>query len=98
MFMPINVPIDWNKIKEREQKVIRKSNERENSKQTHFQYTKGDYMTIQKPGILRKVSVPRLGPCKVLKHHTNGDITYEKAPNVTDIVNTQLVYPYYKKQ
>ena len=59
--------------------------------------TKGYYMTIQKPGILRKVFVPRLGPYKVLKHHANSDITYKKAPNVTDKVNICYIYPYYKK-
>ena len=42
--MPIDVPIDWTTIKERKQKAIKKSNERENMKQIHFQYTNGDYM------------------------------------------------------
>ena len=70
MFMPIKIPIDWI--------AICKSNERENSKQIHFQYQRGEYITLQKPGILRKLSVPRLGPYKVVKHHTNGDITNEK--------------------
>ena len=54
-------------------------------------------MIIQQPGILRKLSVPRLGPYKVLKHHANDDITYEKAPNVTGKVNIRCIYPYYKK-
>ena len=51
-------------------------------------------MTIQKLGILRKLSVLRLGPYKVLKHHVNGDITYKKDPNVIDKVNIHRVYPY----
>ena len=38
MFMPINVPIDWIAIKERKQKAIYKSNERENSKRIYFRY------------------------------------------------------------
>ena len=97
MFMPIETTIDWNSIKERKQKAIRNSNERENSKRIHLQYEKGDWITIQKPGILRKLSVLRLGPYKVLKHHTNGDITYEKEPFVNDKVNIRRTYPYYKK-
>ena len=40
MFMPIEATIDWNSIKERKQKAIRKSNERENSKRIHLQYKK----------------------------------------------------------
>ena len=79
MFMPIKATIDWNSIRQcKQEAIISKSNERENSKRIHRQYIKGDWLTIQKPGILRKLSVPRLGPYKVLKHHTNGDITYEK--------------------
>ena len=36
--------------------------------QKEFIYNKkkGDWITIQKPGILRKLSVPRLGPYNVL--------------------------------
>ena len=77
--MPIEIIIDWNSIKLRKQEAIRKSNERENSKRLYRQYKKGDWITIQNPGILRRLSVPRLGPYKVLKHHTNGDITNEKS-------------------
>ena len=83
--------------KSENKKTIRKSNERENSKRIHLQYEKGDWITIQKPGILRKLSVPRLGPYKVLKHHTNVDISNEKEPFVDDKVNIRRAYPYYKK-
>ena len=95
--MPIETIIDWNSIKQRKQEAIRKSNEQENSKRIHCQYKKGDWITIQKPGILRKLSVPRLGPYKVLKHHTNGDITYQKEPFVDDKVNIRRTYPYFQK-
>ena len=97
MFMPIEAKIDWNSIRERKQAAIRKSNEQENSKRIHRQYEKGDWLTIQKPGILRKLSVPRLGPYKILKHHTNGDITYEKEPNVKDKANIRRTYPCFRK-
>ena len=68
-----------------------------NSKRIHLQYKKGDWITIQKAGILRKLSVPRLGSYNVLKHHTNGDIIYEKEPFVNDKVNIRRIYPYYEK-
>ena len=97
MFMPIETTIDWDSIKERKQKAICKSNERENSKRIHRQYEKGDWITIQKPGILRKLSIPRLGPYKVLKHHTNSDITYQKEPFVEDKVNIRMIYSYFQK-
>ena len=87
MFMPVNKSIDWDAIRERKQKAIQKSNERENSKRINHTYKEGDWILIKKPGIIRKLAVPRLGPYKVLKHHNNGTITYEKEPFVTDKVN-----------
>ena len=45
-------------------------------------------MTIQKPGILRKLSVPRLRPYNVLKHYANSDITHEKS----QMLQTKLTY------
>ena len=68
-----------------------------NSKRKHFQHKEGDWITLEKLGILRKLYVPWLGPFKVLKHHTNSDITFEKEPFVNDKVNILQVYPYYKK-
>ena len=62
MFMPVPVSIDWEPTRERKQKAIRNSNEREKSKRILFQYKEGDWITLQKPGILRKLSVPWLGP------------------------------------
>ena len=66
-------------------------------KEFTFNMKKGDWIIIQKPGILIKLSVLRLGPYKVLKHHMNGDITYEKEPFVDDKVNIRRTYPYFKK-
>ena len=42
--------------------------------------------------------VSQLDPYKVLKHHANGDITYEKELHVTDKVNIRRFYPYYQKK
>ena len=97
MFMPIEATINWNSIREHKEAAIRKSNEQENSKRIHCQFEKGDWLTIQKPDILRKLSVPRLGPYKVLKHHMNGDITYRKEPFVDNKVNIRQPYPYFRK-
>ena len=93
--MPVNKSIDWDAIRERKRKAIQKSNERENSKRINHTYKEGDWILIKKPGIIRKLAVPRLGPYKVLKHHNNGTITYEKEPFVTNKVNIQRVDPYH---
>ena len=73
-----------------------KNNQRENSKRTLHQYYPGDWITItiMKPGIIPKLSVPKEGPYKVIKHHDNGMITYEKQPFKNDKVNQRLADPY----
>ena len=92
--MPINVETEWDEQTIRKQNKIAKSNQRENSKRTIHHYNPGDWIAIRKPGIIPKLSVPKEGPYKVIKHHDNGMITYEKQPFKNDKVNQRLADPY----
>ena len=67
MLSPVSVNIDWNAIRANKQMSINKNNTRENSKQIPHIYRKGDYITLKKPCILRKLTIPREGPYKVIK-------------------------------
>ena len=93
--MPKDTEIDWDIIKARKQERIAKSNDRENSKRTSHKYKPGDWITITKPGILRKLCVPRDGPYKVVKHHDNGMITYQKEPFTIEKVNSRRANPFH---
>jgi len=95
MFMPVNFPVDWEAIRARKQKSIHKSNIRENQKRIPHVYKEGDYVTLERKGIILKLSFPRQGPYKVLKAHDNGTVTIETAPFVTGRVNIRFVHPYY---
>ena len=75
------------KIRERKQKAIAKSNLRENAKRTH-------HITAKRPGIIRKLSIPREGPFQVIKHHSNGTVSYESEPFKEDRVNIRRISPY----
>ena len=94
MFLPVESPVDWEALKLRKQRAIAKSNRRENSKRKAHVHKPGDWITILKPGMLRKLAVPRMGPYKVVKHHDNGTLTYEKEPFTTDRVNIRRCEPY----
>ena len=75
---------------------IQQSTIRENSKRILHMYSKGDMITLRKPGaILRTLALPRQGPYKVIKHHENGSIKLKLEPNVVDRVNICRCYPYY---
>jgi hypothetical protein len=69
MFLPVSVDIDWESIKNRKQQKINKSNDRENSSREPHQYNPNDLVTLKKPGILRKLTIPRAGPYKVIRQN-----------------------------
>ena len=81
MFSTVLIDIDWNVIRKNKQLSINKSNARENSKRIPYTYQTGDYITLKKPGILQKLAIPREGPCKIMKHNTNGSILIGKSAN-----------------
>jgi hypothetical protein len=95
MFMPVNFTADWAKIKRNKQTRINSNNERENSKRQNHQHKTGDLVTLDRTGIIPKLSLPRMGPYKVVHAHDNGTVTIQKAPFVTDTVNIRRVQPYY---
>ena len=98
MFMPIETPVDWEQIRIRKQNQINKDNVRENSKRTPHDYAQGDLITIKRPGIIPKLSIPRMGPYKVTQTHNNGTVTIQKQPFVTERVNQRRIRPFYTKQ
>ena len=93
MLPPVSTPIDWKEIQDRKQKAIAKSNQRENAKRIDIKYEKGDWITVKRPGIIRKLCVPKEGPFQVIKHHSNGTVTYEREPFVEDRVNIRRTAP-----
>ena len=95
MFMPLNFQVDWDRIKQQKQRRIDKSNERENNKRIPHVYEPGDLVTLERGGIIPKLSFPRQGPYRVVQAYENGTVTIQKAPFVTDRVNIRRKHPYY---
>ena len=89
--MPIETPVDWEQIRIHKQNQINKDNIRENSKRTPHDYAQGNLITIKRPGIIPKLSIPRMGPYKVAQTHNNGTVTIQKQPFVTERVNQQCI-------
>ena len=70
----------WEQLKQRKQKAIAKSSQRESSKRAPRTCKAGGWATTLKPGALRKLAVPRAGPHEVAKRRSNGTLPYEKEP------------------
>ena len=93
MFSAVSIDIDWNAIKENKQIKINKNNDRENLRRVPHKYYRGDYITLKKPGILRKLAIPCEGPYKVMRHNNNGSILIEKAPtNIKMLMYEELLH------
>ena len=95
MFMPVNFQVDWERIKANKQNKIQKNNDRENLKRKPHQYSIGDLVTVERPGIIPKLSFPRHGPYEVTAVHDNGTLTIQKEPFVTDRINIRRVQPFH---
>ena len=94
MFLPVLFEKDWNTVREHKQKQINDSNTRENERRIQHDYQEGDYVTLEKPGIVPKLALPRLGPYKVHKVHNNGTVTIQKENYLTETVNIRQVLPF----
>ena len=78
MLLGIQFKADWATTARRRQEAINKSNAHENASRTDHNYKVGDYALVQKPGILRKTSQPRMGPCQVIKVYANGNVRIQE--------------------
>ena len=94
MLLPVEAPAGWEELKQRKQKAVAKPSQRESSKRAPRACKAGDWITILKPGALRKLAAPRVGPCKVAKHHSNGTLSYEKEPFTPERVSIRRCKPY----
>lgn len=95
MFMPVNCEVDWSKIQQSKQNRINRNNARENAKRISHDYAPGDLVTLERTGIIPKLSLPRMGPYTVVQAHENGTVTIQKEPFVTDRMNVRRVRPYH---
>ena len=96
--MPVNCKPDWDLIRKRKQDSINKSNQRENKRRIDYKYQAGNLITLERPGIIPKLSLPRQGPYEIVEAHDNGIVTIQKEPTVTDRVNIRRVRPYFSKK
>ena len=95
MFMPVDFKVDWERIKQKKQRRIDKSNNRGNKKRIDHVYQENDLVTLERGRIIPKLSFPRRGPYCVVQAHDNGTVTIQKEPFVTEQFNIIRVSPHY---
>jgi hypothetical protein len=72
--------VNWYQIQKRKQDIINKSNQKENKNKSRipYEYKVSDQVLLETPGILRKLSTPRIGPYPVTNVYKNGTIRIQK--------------------
>ena len=76
MILPIEYQADWNVITQRKQRRIDQSNACKNSKWIDIEYSKGDNVLLNRPGILPKLAIPCKTPYRIKTVHDNGTMVY----------------------
>ena len=92
MILPIKHVADWEYIRQRKQDIIRKNNNRENSKRVNHTYKVGDLVMYQNRRA-NKYERPYDGPYEITEVFTNGTVTLRRGA-VDDRVNLRHIHPY----
>jgi hypothetical protein len=91
-----NTPViaDWLTIHHNQQQLIDKATEYQNCRRCQFDFQPGEQVLIHKPGILQKMALGFDGPYEITQVHTNGMVTIQQSPYITEQVNICRVTPF----
>ena len=84
---------NWKYIKDRKQALIKKNNQRENSKRIPHAYTVGEKVLLDKGDAKTKFDVKYEGPYEIVEVKNNGTVRMCQGA-VTDTVNICIITPY----
>ncbi len=99
MVLPIQFKADWARIKLQKQETIDKSNSQENATRILHNYQVGDKVLVEKPGKIRKMSLPNLAldRLKSLKCALMVPSASICCGNITEQVNIRRLTPYFER-
>ena len=93
--MLLNVPVfaDWQLLQTRRTQLVNAALMRMNTKRRSYDYVVNQQVLkdVHKPPKLR---VKRTGPYRVAQVHTNGTLTIELSPDVTEQISIRQLSPY----
>ena len=93
MILDIPYVADWNKITQKKQDLINKSNARENKTCFNYDYVIGDKVLIMYAGIRQKLTPCRVEPLEIMQVFVNGMVKIKCGP-LCERINIQQLTPY----
>ena len=94
MTMDLPFVANFLQLRDRRQALIDYNLRRENARRRNHDYKVGDFVLemVDNP---TKLGYPTKGPFRITQIHTNGTITIQRRPHVTDRVNIRRFRPYH---
>jgi len=99
MLLDIKYNTDWDKLYERQQHKINKSNIRENLKRFKYDYEIGDKALLKRDvndDIIRAMDYVNEGPYRITKVYSDGTIRIQRGRN-NERLNIRRVVPYFER-
>ena len=96
MFLNIPLRVDFAILQAKRQIVIDDNLHRANKRRRHHDYQPGDECLALDPTATGKLDTRYLGPFRIVHTHTNGTVTIQRTPHVTDRVNIRQIRPYHR--
>ena len=91
--MPIQHIADWQFVRNRQRKIIKQNNERENASRVAHNYCVGDLVLVKQEQQRKYGSDPYLGPYEVTEVRDNGTLRIRMG-RITDTWNIHNVHLY----
>ena len=93
MFLDIPIIANLQTIRDRRQVLINENLRRQNLKRRSFDYQPQQEVLVRIPNPT-KLQDRAEGPYTIQQVHTNGTLTIQRGPHVTDRINIRRVIPY----
>ena len=93
MFLNIPLQADLQAIQQRQQLLIDQNLMKANAKRRSYDYQPNQRVLL-KAISPTKLGIRSEGPYVITQVHTNGTITIQRNPNVTERINIRRVFPY----
>ena len=83
---------NWKDIKSRRTTQIHNNNRNENKSRIPHDYSVGDLVYIRKSNVEQKLN-PIKGPFAINKVHSNGTVTIQRSPTISERINIRRLHP-----
>ena len=84
---------NWRAVNQNKMKRVLYDNARENKRRVDYDYQPGQQVYVINRDIKRKLSPDKSGPFPIVAVHTNGTLTVQRSPTVTERINIRRAHP-----